>query len=162
MCGFLDGWSWSWVPVFFWYLQGALTLVIAFVAVQIARQQAKTDRTRLRLETYDRKLHVWEEVRKVLGIVTRDANISTDELGTFMRATAEADFLFDEEIPKYLEEMYRRGLKLWSANKRYDQTLETPQFDPKVVEESNAELGWFTEQYKVALEKFKKYLSINE
>jgi hypothetical protein len=150
------------LPLVFWYLQGSLTLLIAVITVNISRQQSKTNERRLRLETYDRGLRVWEEVRKVLGIVTRNADISTDDLGSFMRATAEADFLFDEEIPAYIEEMYRRGLKLWSANKRYKETRATPQFDPKVVDESQAELTWFTEQYKIALAKFKKYLNVRD
>ena len=46
-----------------------LTPVIAVVATYIAYQQWQTNRQKLNLERYDRRLHVYEEVRKILSII---------------------------------------------------------------------------------------------
>ena len=45
---------------------GLLTPVIAIVAVYIAWQQWQTNRQKLILDRYDRRLRIYEEVRKIL------------------------------------------------------------------------------------------------
>jgi hypothetical protein len=144
MCEFLDGWSW--VPVLFWYLQGLLTLVIAGIALNISRQQSRTESLRLKLETYDRSLRIYNQVKELIRIVTNNGVVTVPELWTFMTETTEADFLFGAEISKYREELYRHGLELSTLEKRnQDTTLE---------------LNWFSAQYDVALAKFKPYLNL--
>ena len=132
----------------------------------IAYLQWKTNQQKLNLERYDRRLHVYEEVRKILSIILRDADATTEDLLKFRTSVSEADFLFGPEITKYIDEIYRRGLKLWHCNKQYcDYTQEPPQgYDhAKVVEEMHKELTtWLTEQFGPAKEKFKKYLDISK
>lgn len=53
--------------------EALLTPVIAMVATYIAWQQWKTNQQKLNLERYDRRLRVYEEVRKILSIIGRDA-----------------------------------------------------------------------------------------
>jgi hypothetical protein len=117
----------------------------------------------LNLQVYDRRLHVYEAVKKILGIVTRDGDVKTEELLTFMSDAAQADFLFGPEIKEYIEEMYRRGIKLSAANKTYNQNLEKPGFNPQpTVEEQTVQLDWFSQQYGVATDKFKKDLNVSK
>ncbi len=142
-----------------------MTPFIAIVAVYIAYQQWQTNRQKLNLERYERRLRVYEEVRKILSIIVREANVSTDELLRFRTSVSEADFLFGPEIPEYIDEIYKRGLKLWRFNQEYrDYTQEKPEgYDhEKVVEGMHEALTWLTEQFEPAKEKFKKYLDINK
>ena len=146
-----------------WYLQGLLTPVIGCIATYIAIQQWKAKKLEVNLQVYDRRLHVYEAVKKILGIVTRDADVKTEELLTFMSDAAQADFLFGSEIKQYIEEMYRRGIKLGAANKTYNQNRDKPDFNPrKTVEEQTVQLNWFGQQYDVVTDKFKKYLNVSK
>lgn len=145
--------------------QGLLTPVIAIVATYIAYQQWKTNQQKLILERYDRRLRIYEEVRRILSIVLRDAKASTDDLLKFRTSVSEADFLFGPEIPAYIDEIYKRGLELWRWNMEYrDYSQEKPQgYDHnKVVEEMHKELAWLTEQFEPAKQKFKKYLDVSK
>lgn len=138
---------------------------IAIVATYIMWQQWKTNQQKLNLERYDRRLHIYEEVRKILSIIGRDAGTSTEELLKFRTAVSEADFLFGPEIPAYIDEIYKRGLNLWRWNQEYrDVTQPTPEgYDHrKVVDEKHKELEWLIEQFEPAKEKFKKYLDISK
>lgn len=85
--------------------KGLLTPLIAIVATYIAWQQWKTNRQKLILDRYDRRLRVYEEVRKILSIIFRDDKASYDDLLKFRTAVSEADFLFGSEIPKYIDEI---------------------------------------------------------
>ena len=141
-----------------------LTPVIAVVATYIAYQQWQTNRQKLNLERYDRRLRVYEEVRKILSILARDSQASIDNLLKFRTSVSEADFLFGPEIPEYIGQIYKRGLSLWKWNKMYrDYTQEKPEgYDhKKVVDEMHKELSWLTEQFEPAKEKFRKYLDIS-
>jgi hypothetical protein len=142
-----------------------LTPIIAIVATYVAWQQWKTNQQKLNLERYERRLRVYEEVRKILSIILRDAKASTEDLLKFRTSVSEADFLFDPEIPEYIDEIYKHGLNLWRWNQEYrDYTQEKPEgYDyKKVVEEMHKELTWLTEQFGPAKEKFNKYLNISK
>ena len=142
-----------------------LTPVIAMIATYIAWQQWKTNQQKLNLERYDRRLVVYEEVKKILSIVLRDADASFDDLLKFRTSVSEADFLFGEEIPNYIDEIYKRGLNLHRWNQEYrDYTQEKPDnYDHKhVVDEMHKELNWLSMQFEPAKEKFKKYLDISK
>ncbi len=142
-----------------------LTPVIAIVATYIAWQQWKTNQQRLNLERYDRRLRVYEEVKKILSIIARDAKVSIEDLLTFRTSVSEADFLFGPEILQYIDEIYKRGLNLWNWNQKYrDYTQVKPEgYDhEKVVDEMYKELGWLTDQFGPAQQKFKKYLDVSK
>lgn len=71
-----------------------LTPLIAIVATYIAWQQWRTNKQKLVLERYDRRLRVYEEVIRILSVIVRDAKASYDDLLRFRTAVSEADFLF--------------------------------------------------------------------
>lgn len=142
-----------------------LTPLIAFITVYIAYQQWLVNRQKLRLELYDRRLRIYEEIKKIISIITRDAKPTTDDLLKFRISVSEADFLFDSDIPEYIDEIYKRGLNLWRCHEEYrDITMpETENYDhKKVVSEMTEELEWLVHQYEPAKLKFKKYLSMSD
>ncbi len=141
-----------------------LTSAIAIVVIYIAWQQWKTNQQRLRLEQYDRRLRVYEEVKKILSIIVRDAKVSTDDLLKFRTSVSDADFLFGPEIPEYIDEIFKRGLNLWRWTQEYrDYKQETPEGynHTKVTDEMHKELTWLVEQFEPAKQKFRKYLNLS-
>ena len=141
-----------------------LTPIIAVVATYIAWQQWRTNRQKLLLDRYDRRLRVYEEVRQILSLILRDAKASYDDLLKFRTSVSEADFLFGREITDYIDEIYKRGVNLqyWSGEYR-DSTQDKPEgYDhQKIVDAMHAELTWLTEQFEPAKQKFRKYLDIS-
>jgi len=146
-------------------LQGLLTPVIAVVATYIAYQQWQTNKRKLILDRYDRRLKIYEHVKRILSIILRDAVASYDDLLKFRTLTSEADFLFGPEIKEYLDEIYKHGVKLQGSTSQYrDYTQEKPQgYDhQRVVDGMHAELTWLTEQFEPARSKFRKYLDVSQ
>jgi hypothetical protein len=145
-------------------LQALLTPLIAAIAVYIAWQQWQGNKLKLVLDRFDRRLRVYENVVAVLLLIQRDFKPQIMELQKFRRETAEADFLFEPEISVYLDEILKRGLSLWSANNQYrDFTQQVPPgYDhQKVVTTIHEDEVWFTDQFCVAKQKFKKYLDVS-
>jgi hypothetical protein len=119
---------------------------------------------KLVLERYERRLHIYQEVVGILTLVQRDFKPEFSDFHKFRSATAEADFLFDPDIPPYLDEIVKRGMKLRQANREYRDLTQAapPGYDHnKVVAEMHEQEVWFTEQFEVVKQKFKKYLYVS-
>ncbi|HXA76353.1 MAG TPA: hypothetical protein VNV41_04410 [Candidatus Acidoferrales bacterium] len=144
-------------------LQALLTPVIGLIALYIAWQQWKSNELKLKMEKYDRRLRVYEEVVKMLQKVNRDFKPKWDDMLAFATATAEADFLFGVEIPAYLDEIFSHANKLRLANMEYKAVTQLGRTGinlDQTVSELSLHSGWFTDQISSAKEKFKKYLYI--
>jgi len=141
-------------------LQGLLTPVIGLIAVYIAYQQWRTNRDRLALDKYDRRMKIFDEVKKLVTIVNCAPEVSIDDLQLFRAATAEADFLFDKDVQAYRDELYRRGLNLWQANQ--ERNDDTGNHDKgEVVRQCDEEVKWFNDQATGAVEVFRPYLDVS-
>jgi hypothetical protein len=145
-------------------LQGLLTPVIGLTTLYIAWQQWKGNQLKLVLDRYERRLRIYQEVVGILILVQRDFKPEFSDFQKFRSATAEADFLFPPEIAIYLDEIVKRGMKLRQANLEYRDLTQTPPpgYDHnKVVTEMHEQEVWFTEQFELAKQKFKRYLYVS-
>jgi hypothetical protein len=146
-------------------LKAALTPLIACITVLIAYRQWQDSHLRLKRDNYDRCLKVYQEVVKMLQRINRDFDPDLNELLAFTAETAEAAFLFHDEIPTYINEIFKRGNKLQTANFIYRAgTGPSGPRDPdqymKAIEEKDAQGLWFMNQLPEAMDKFKPYLHI--
>ncbi len=141
----------SWLQI----SQGLLTPVIAVITVYIAWQQWRLNKQKWSLDTYDRKLRIYQCVVEMRRLIMKDPRPEIQDILKFGADTAEADFLFPEEIPKYINEIYSHAAKLHAA--RGQMRSDSPNLRNEVTQEEI----WFNGQYDVAKERFKKYLKIS-
>ena len=145
-------------------LQGLLTPVIGVTTLYIAWQQWKTNERRAVLDRYERRLRVYQHVVEFLRVIVRDFKAEIPDILKLSAETAEADFLFGEDIPNYLDEIYTHGVKLHAARAEYRdfrQSIPEGYDHRKVVDAITNEEKWFLGQLAIAKEKFKKYLDIS-
>ena len=157
-------WSPSVVSLALQILQGLLTPVIGVTTLYIAWQQWKSNERKAVLERYERRLLIYQRVVEMLRLIVRNFKPEIHDLLKFSADTAEADFLFGEEVPKYLNEIYSHGVDLNTARAEYrDFRQPVPEgYDhQQVVDALTREEKWFVGQFSVAKEKFKKYLDIS-
>jgi hypothetical protein len=115
----------SYLALIFWYFQGLITPLIAFLAVRISRQQSRTDAGRVKLELFDRRLKILEEVRKFLGVMTRNGDVTGEQLATFSSETMPAEFLMGTDIKEYLDEIFQHALSLHSSKEELRAMFES-------------------------------------
>ena len=83
------------------HLQTILTFIIALIATWIAYQQHLTNRNKLKLDLFDRRLKVYHSVRDTVVIFSREASIDFDEFRQLRISLIGADFLFGEEVIEF-------------------------------------------------------------
>jgi hypothetical protein len=148
-------------------LQGLLTPTIGVIAVYIAWQQWQGNKLRLKMDRYERRLRVYQDVVKMLKIGS-NGNPEWSEIIDFSAQTAEGDFLFEPEIREYLNDIVTRATALNTAKFEF-RHINSPGPLPanydhnRIVEEIGTQQKWFVEQIQNSLvkAKFRKYLNIS-
>jgi hypothetical protein len=79
------------------------TPFVAAGAAAIAYQQYKVNHNKLRLDGYERRLRIYQELRKLQRIITSNGTATDRQLVEFRMSVDEADFLFRPEVMAYLE-----------------------------------------------------------
>jgi len=141
--------------------QGLLTPVIAIIAVYIAYQQHKTNRDKLGFDLYNKRYEVFRSLKTLLARISQQGNVKDEQVNEFLRATKEAVFLFDEGISTYLEIIGQKAFDL-QAIEECMKPLPVGEERNSKVAESRELRDWFSEQSKVAIVKFNKYLKFEQ
>ena len=133
-----------------------LTIVVSVAAVFISWQQWRIAQHRIKMDLYDRRLKIFSEMRGYLHKML-DIDVKYHDIDRFYEAFfIESHFLFDEDIPAYLSVLWEKGTRLIRlheifANKTVEATTEYADL-----------LAFFEDEPPAAIEKFRKYLQIQE
>lgn len=145
-----------WVEV----LSAAAAPVAALIGAYVAYQQWRTNRQRLRIELYDRRVAVFRGVREQVFAIGRLGRVGPDVLPEIVKACAEADFLFDPRLVTYLDQIYKRAIRMWALHAELE-GLPAGEPRSKIVHE-HAELEkWMAEQPTEMSGRFRKYLRVD-
>ena len=140
-------------------LSGLLTPVIGVIAVYIAYQQHKTNKDKLRLELYGKRLKVYQALSEFIGRTVRQGDVDDESLYKFLRETAEANFLFGAEMGTYLHEIYLKAIDLQYLEKAIkNPTSPVGEKREAIYDKRQIVFDWFKNQFNVAQEKFGKQL----
>lgn len=86
------------------YLTAIVLPVIALIAAWIAFRQSQIARNKLKLDLFDKRMAVYESVRKALGAAASRGKLTQDEEINYLTGISPAQWLFGEEVSKYLHE----------------------------------------------------------
>ena len=139
-----------------------MTYLIGLIALYIAYQQWKTNDLKQKWRLFDRRLQVYVEVDKFITTMINQPEMDLQYYLRFRSSVSEADFIFEEEIQSYIDEIYKRGLDL-RKNLLQNSGQERPKDYDNVNVTNNIqeETIWFSEQLKPAKEKFNTYLNVS-
>lgn len=86
------------------YVSAIGVLVIGLLAAWIAFRQFQTARYKLKLDLYDKRMVLYEVVRRTLGAATSRGKLSQEEEIEYLSGIQTAKWLFGPEVLTYLEE----------------------------------------------------------
>jgi hypothetical protein len=136
---------------------------IAMQQADTARQQAHVNQRKYAADLYDRRLRIYEELRRVMGVAIRQGDVPLEDFLRFQVGISDADFLFGEDVISYLETFRQRCVDLgrWNDEFRTPVISRPPDFDlQKIINEKYAALRWIADQHEPAKSIFKRYLHL--
>ncbi len=152
------------LPILFWYLQALLTPFIGVVAVYIAWQQWKANERRSKLDLFDRRFRVYEEVKKVLALMFT-TGVNDTQIWDFVTKTEDTVFLFDADISQYREEIRHRANSLSFVRRQLREAMDRnapPEERSPLAEAEKKEVEWAIAERQTLPDKFKKYLDLSK
>ena len=91
-----------------------ITTVIALVVGLVACLNYRINRENFRLALFEKRFAVFEAASQLLAKIGQDAAVEVSDMGDYLRGTANAEFLFDDSVIKFLEKVYADSNKLRS------------------------------------------------
>ncbi|MGH7037356.1 MAG: hypothetical protein ACREE4_12785 [Stellaceae bacterium] len=149
------------VAVFVTYHFGRTQEQIAREQARIARQQASMAEVRLTHDLYNRRFPIFDAASRLLFEIQSDAKISRDSISTFLKHRANAVFLLNDDLSKYLEDFAMRAVKLMRTQKRLTESNPGPRLE-KLVDEEAELLNWFVAQPQILEQKFRPFLMLDQ
>ena len=135
--------------------------IIAAVVAYIAVRQYKLAKIKMRIALFDRRNKVFETVMEFLSGIVQKANVTNEELHKLLRESRESYILFKEDISVYINELYKKAIRLQFVRVRLDdEKVPDGEERTKLAQEEYELLGFFEKQFDVTREKFKKYLDL--
>jgi hypothetical protein len=136
-----------------------LTVVIACVTSYIAVQQWLTAKNKLRIDLFDRRLPVFEAVMRLTEIVVSKENIALEEVQEFEFAKKSVQFLFDQELQDYCDNLYKEAYGVHRGKQRIDSLAEGEERDQFTATWQEQRV-WFNDQRKEIPKRFASFFKI--
>jgi hypothetical protein len=157
-------------------LNACLTPIIALIAVYIAYQQYSIhkknseqqfylNQKKINLDLYQLRFRIFEETKKILLKISKDAQIDIIEVRDYYFSINESQFLFEDDIIIFLKELQTKSIDLTHITKELNNLQAYPvnsaQRELKVKEWANLN-DFFTHEYQNLEQRFMKYLDFKK
>lgn len=86
------------------YVTALVVPVIALIAAWVAFRQWQIARNKLKLDLFDKRMAVYEVVRKTLGVATSHGKLTQNDELEYLSGIRTAQWLFGPDVSKYLQE----------------------------------------------------------
>ncbi|MHC2432752.1 hypothetical protein [Bradyrhizobium sp. USDA 4451] len=93
------------MPMWVQYSQALATPAIALLAIVVALLQWRTAHQKAVLDLFERRMHVYSEIRAVIASTVSSGKLPNEKHFEFMRAMDGAKFLFGRKVNDYLSEL---------------------------------------------------------
>lgn len=143
-------------------IQIAITILLAYVAYQnyrINRATLRIQKDKFRLELFNRRHVILKALQKLLTDFNKNGMVARPVLNEFSIETADAEFLFGEDIKVYVDDVIKKSLRMIHLHERLGAGRQTTEKQIKNIADEiyNLEM-WFGEQYNESKKIFRKYL----
>jgi hypothetical protein len=145
----------------FWFVAEGLKaftpIAIGGLAIYIASQQSSTARRKLNYDLFDRRFAVYDSIRRILTHLPL-MRLETETIIEIRQAAAQARFLFEPEIRKFIEELESRATALERIHKQADHLAKRVDQGASAQSEAAEHREWFIDVAKTLGEQFDPYL----
>jgi hypothetical protein len=145
-----------WVTI----LSALLTPTIAIAGVMIAYLQRWTAEKKRKQDLFDRRFAVFESARTLLQELQLHDSPSQEALRAYAIGNAGAEFLFDDDVDRYLKEIGERAGRLKFSGARAERMPDGGQRD-RVLDDAADQGEWLLNQVPILQAKFKPFLQVS-
>jgi hypothetical protein len=120
-------------------------------------------RAKVSLEIYDRRVPIYLKTMQFVRDVVGDLNPELKTILQFGTDTDQAVFLFDDSIAEYLDDLFKRAMRLRTLELMRTRMQTNPDEAERfgaVLKENTAVAHWFSEQFEEIRARFTPFLRL--
>jgi hypothetical protein len=152
-----------WLDIIFKLAPAFVALVVGSFGTYIAFNQYRTNRDKLRLDLFEKRLEAYEKLQEYFNCLFRDAHVDDKMISILAEARYKSLFLFGNEITEHINEVWHKAIKMRYLNVKLHGLhrsggLPIGEERNKVCEEESSILQWNIDQQNDSLKRYAKYL----
>ena len=136
-----------------------LTLSYVVITTLLLFANRKMRKQDLMLRFFERRMSIYTIMRKFLSKIITDAECTSIELQQYLRDTRDAKFLFKKDVVDYIDEIYKKGLRLSNVSSKLNASCDDRE---ALLNDQEEVIDWFVEQIKQPKSVFDEYIDINK
>jgi hypothetical protein len=140
------------------WTQAIALIVISCLGSWIAFKQVRIAAAKLNLDLYDRRFKVFETARHFIGRFVIEGAFIPEDITKFSAGTADAVFLFDEEVKTYLDALREKAF-VYRKKDRQSKNASDDKIGGIVDDMAKME-DELTDEIPRLIEVFKPYLKL--
>lgn len=137
-----------------------VVLIIGSIAVWIAHRHSVLTEARFKLDLFEKRHDVFVATWKFLSDLVQKSPITTADIFNFSNNTANAKFLFGDDIVSFLDEAKMKGIKLGTAEYTLSRT-PSEEARSEAYAERHELVTWVENELKQVKDRFKPYLDLS-
>jgi len=149
-----------WLDIIVKLAPAFVALVVGSLGTYIGFNQYRTNRDKLRLDLFEKRLEAYEKLQEYFNCLLRDARVGDKAIPILAEARYKSLFLFGNEITEHINEVWDKAIEM----RRLDLKLYGPKALPvgeernQVCDRESELLQWNLEQQKDSPKRYAKYL----
>ena len=137
-----------------------ITLIVGSFGSWIAFSQYQTNKDKLRLDLFEKRLEAYEKLQEYFRYLVREANVIDEAFILLVEARYKSIFLFDQDIADHLEDVLDKSkkIRMIHIDLNGEDRLPIGQKRSQLAQRLGEPLNWNYEQMKESPKRYSKYL----
>lgn len=159
----------SWIDLATKLAPAFAVLIVGLFSTYIGFNQYQTNRNKLRLDLFEKRLEAYEKLQEYFNCVCREGHVEDTMFSILAEARYKSAFLFGDEISEHIDEVWdkarrmgRLRLELYSSKHKLNEEERNEEERQKIVDEHSELFQWTLDQQKDSPKLYAKYLRIIE
>lgn len=140
-----------------------LAPITAIFLAWLAYKDYQTKTEQFKLDLYDRRYKIYKAIENLLRNIMINGRPDSKSISEFVADTNEREFLFDNDITKFIDEIRDKAIHMKQLERKLSDTnLPIGEKRNELAEEDYNLSGWFGDQLNVSKNLFIKYLGFKK
>ena len=141
-------------------IPGFITLVLGSLGTWIAYNQYRTNRDKLRLDLFEKRLEAYEQLQRYFSCLEHDGHVGHKAILILNQARYKSLFLFGDDINKHIEEVAEKGREMLKIHQKLygAKALPVGEYRSEICDKEAELMEWNIDRQENSYKLYAKYL----
>ncbi|MFZ4675715.1 MAG: hypothetical protein ACOYM4_08490 [Nodosilinea sp.] len=152
-----------WLDILLRLIPALITLIVGVFGSYIAFNQYRTNRDKLRLDLFEKRLEAYEKLQEYFSYLIREPRVKDEAMEILYEARYRSLFLFDEEIACHIDQVLEKAKEMREIHSKLFGQNSLPQGEERtrLVYRNRDLKEWHDKEREDSPRRYARYLKFN-